>query len=109
MIIGKESFHQVQIVCAHAPDCGIQSCASFSSFFVTNGQCEVLSQLALFLVSSEIKFSPVESLLQDGLQVQGPDIAMLAKGLDEGDFKFSEIIKALNRGEPLNFGDGFST
>ncbi len=34
---------------------------------------------------------------------------MFAKGLDEGDFKFGEIIKTLNWGEPLDLGDGFST
>lgn len=69
----------------------------------------MLTQLALFLVSDEIKLSLVELLLQDGFQVQSPDIALLAKGFDKWDFKFCEIIKTLNWREPLDFGDGFST
>jgi hypothetical protein len=69
----------------------------------------VLTQLALFLVSDEIKLSLAESWLQDGLQVQSPYIAVFAKGLCKRDLKFCEIIETLNWREPLNFGDRFST
>ncbi len=69
----------------------------------------MLTQLALFLVSDEIKLSLVESLLQDGFQVQSPDIAVFAKGFDKCDFKFCEIIETFDWRESLDFGDGFST